>query len=83
MFAFNYILDPVSVYKIEYKVKTTNGLEVSTPKYRFNKEVEVPKTYSSSIIATIDNDNGGVNIQMAHEGIIQGKFRLLRRNSDR
>ena len=82
-FSFNYLLDITSVYTVEYKVKTTNGLEVSSPKYYFTREVEVPKTYKCDIIATVDKENGGVNIKMKYDGVIQGHFRLSRRNSDR
>lgn len=79
---FDYKLDILSTYTIEYVVTTSNGLIASSPLYYIDKGVEIPSPYNYKVVATVDNENGGINIQLKMEGNIQGKFRLVRSSSE-
>lgn len=77
-YSFNYELDSLSVYKIEYQVTTMNNLTQTSGLYYIGRTIEVPNSLNFLIEAIPNNEVGGINICMLCEGDIQGRFRLIR-----
>ena len=84
-YIFNQKLDSLQNYSIEYIVITSNGLTVSSPRYFIKQTVNLPNIYNFNVNATIDYDNGCVNVQMnfptSNTQTVSGKFRLIRTSS--
>ena len=83
VYNFDYIINPLSTYTLEYKVFTANNLEVSSPLYHIDKGAEVPNSIDYKLFAISDNEIGGIRLRMLCDADIQGKFRLLRLNGEK
>lgn len=84
-YSFNYKLEELSTYKIEYKVITNNNLEATSPSYYISDQTEIPNSYNYNIETALDKEIGGVKIKMKmqEQSDIQGRFRLVRIFDDR
>ena len=86
-FEFNYILDSLSTYAIEYVVITTNNLTVSTGKRYIwqGAEIPIPESNNFELKAIPNYDNGSVELKVAPIGNeinkFSGQFRVLRYSS--
>ena len=76
-------------YYIQYKIKTINGLEMSTPKYRVMKKTSIATEMDASISATLNYNNGYIDIdligtknQYGLETPVTGAFLVTRACSD-
>lgn len=79
-FTFNYIMDDLSVYKVEYGVITNNNLEAFSPIYYIGNPTEIPNNYNYIVEAKLNQEIGGVQVKMLmqDQSDIQGHFRLVR-----
>ena len=50
------------VYHLQYTVITTNGLEVSSDKYRIMQKETLDPEIKAEVIATLDKENGYINV---------------------
>lgn len=76
-------------YYIQYKIKTINNLELSTPKYRIMKKTSIETEMEATMSATLDYENGYVDIdligtknQFGLETPVTGAFLITRACSD-
>ena len=76
-------------YYIQYKIKTVNNLELSTPKYRIMKKTSIETEMDATMSATLNYENGYVDIdligtknQFGLETPVTGAFLITRACSD-
>ena len=76
-------------YYIQYKIKTINNLELSTPKYRIMKKTSIETEMEATMSATLNYENGYVDIdlvgtknQFGLETPVTGAFLITRACSD-
>lgn len=71
-------------YYIQFSVKTTNGLELKTSKYKIMQRRAVSPEIEAQLIATNDFDNGLVRITIEDkvDPVISGRF-LISRSCDK
>lgn len=76
-------------YYIQYKIKTINNLELSTPKYRIMKKTSIETEMEAKLSATLNYENGYVDIdligtknQFGLETPVTGAFLITRACSD-
>lgn len=76
-------------YYIQYKIKTINGLELATSKYRIMKKTSIETEMEASISAILNYDNGYIDInligtknQYGLETPVTGAFLVTRACSD-
>lgn len=55
------------VYHIKYTVITTNGLEVSSVRYRIMEKDSINPEIKADVVATLNADNGYINISLVGE----------------
>lgn len=69
---------------IQFSVKTTNGLEISTKKYRIMQRRNISPEIEAELKATCNYENGSVNLSIldTKDAVISGKF-LISRASDK
>lgn len=72
------------IYRVQYSVTTTNGLTISTPKYKVAQRSSLNADLNVTILVENDTDNGMINISMIGEkdAIATGAFLLSRSSSD-
>lgn len=82
-------LEENKIYTIIYTVKTTNGLVVSSPKYRITQQSTVPPEIKADLVATMNSENGYVNLQLigkkddyGMEEVGTGTFLICRASSE-
>lgn len=82
-------LEENKIYTIIYTVTTANGLVVSSPKYRITLQSTIPPEISASLIATMNEENGYVNLQLIGdkdkdgiEKVGTGTFLICRASSE-
>lgn len=70
-------------YYIVFQVTTTNGLIVTTPKYRIAQRSSISPDITFDLIATADYDNGyiGLTLENSNRKAISGTFLLSRASS--
>lgn len=73
-------LDYYANYKIQYSVKTINGLEINSPKYTIIAAPTVEPDINATPRATLNAENGYVEITFNQymQPILTGKFLLVR-----
>lgn len=54
-------------YYIQYSIRTNNGLELSSPKYRIMQKKSISPEIKTSIIAELNEDNGYINVSLIGE----------------
>ena len=76
-------------YYIQYSIKTTNNLELSTPKYRVMKKTSIETEMEANISATLNFENGYIDIDLIGtknkyglETPVTGAFLVTRACSD-
>ena len=76
-------------YYIKYGVTTTNGLTVSTPKYRIMQKLSIDPEIEATVEATMNVENGYIEIDLVgkkningEETPVTGAFLLSRASSD-
>lgn len=82
-------LEDNQTYTIQYSVKTANGLEESTSNYRIIKQTTVDAEIKADLIASMNEENGYVDIQLIgkkdSDGIEEtgaGTFLICRSSSE-
>lgn len=74
------------IYKICYTVTTTNGIVVSSPKYRIIQESTIPPEVDVTFNATINEENGYVDLQFINRSYQsatgKGTFVICRASSE-
>lgn len=84
-FIFAQDLDINRNYYIRFEVKTTNGLEVSSPKYRVIQRRSVSPDIDVKLNAELDYDNGHIKLSIINNPvknpIISGAFLVSRASS--
>ena len=84
-FIFAQDLDINRNYYIRFEVKTTNGLEVSSPKYRVIQRRSVSPDIDVQLKADLDYDNGHIKLSIINNPvknpIISGAFLVSRASS--
>lgn len=70
-------------YYIVFQVTTTNGLVVTTPKYRIAQRSSISPDITFDLVATADYDNGyiGLTLENSNRKAISGTFLLSRASS--
>lgn len=88
-YKFNKDLIQGEVYYIDYKVTTLNNLEISTPKYKIVQEEMVAPEIEASIIASMNVENGYVDLRLAGlkdssglEKTAVGQFKIYRTSEE-
>lgn len=71
-------------YFLEYKVKTINGLEVSSPLYAITERDTVDMPYSIKLLVSCYPDNGFIKVQLKNitNEIMSGNFIISRRQAN-
>lgn len=76
-------------YYIEYVVTTTNGLVVSSPRYRITQKKSINPDLNATIFATLNYDNGYVEVSVVSneatdvsEQLVTGSFIISRACED-
>lgn len=82
-------LEENKIYTIVYTVTTANGLVVSSPKYRITLQSTIPPEISASLVATMNEENGYVDLQLIGdkdkdgiEKVGTGTFLICRASSE-
>lgn len=82
-------LEQEKSYRIKYTIKTINGLEISTPRYRIMQKSTIPAEMQADIAVSLNYENGYVDIDLiGHkndeglEEIVTGSFLLTRACED-
>ena len=82
-------LEENKIYKIVYTVTTANGLVISSPKYRITLQSTIPPEINASLIATMNEENGYVDLQLVGdkdtdgiEKVGTGTFLICRASSE-
>lgn len=82
-------LEENKIYTIIYTVTTANGLVISSPKYRITLQSTIPPEISASLIATMNEENGYVDLQLIGdkdtdgvEKVGTGTFLICRASSE-
>lgn len=84
-----YDLDKGKVFYIQYKVITSNNLEVQSPKYKITQQALIEPDVSIELVATMQPDNGYIELSMIpsydsfeNEIPLTGAFVITRSDSD-
>jgi hypothetical protein len=83
-FYFSKALEDNKKYKIQYIVKTNNGLEIKTPFYNIVVRKSVSPNFIVDIEPTANNENGYINILLKrnpdkkNNEVVKGSFLLSR-----
>lgn len=85
-YIFSRDLDINRTYYVRFIVKTTNGLEASSPRYRVIQRRSISPDVEVSLHADLDYDNGHINLSIINENkdknpIISGAFLVSRASS--
>ncbi len=80
-FAFDYILDSLSIYAIEYQITTVNDLVVSSPRYYLETAPSSTSEYEYKVNAISRPEIGGITLELEASGAISGRFQLISSNS--
>ena len=77
-------LESGKIYFIEYCIKTINGLEISSPKYRIQQKQLIDSDMEVSMTANLNYENGYVDIRISSivKGISGGFFIVSRATED-
>ena len=82
-------LEENKIYTIIYTVTTANGLVESSPKYRITLQSTIPPEISASLVATMNEENGYVDLQLIGdkdkdgiEKVGTGTFLICRASSE-
>ena len=82
-------LEENKIYTIIYTVTTANGLVEPSPKYRITLQSTIPPEISASLIATMNEENGYVDLQLIGdkdkdgiEKVGTGTFLICRASSE-
>ena len=83
-FYFSKALEDNKKYKIQYTVRTNNGLEIKTPFYNIVVRKSVSPNFIVDIEPTANNENGYINILLKrnpdkkNNEVVKGSFLLSR-----
>ena len=81
-FTFYQDLDLNKNYYIQYSVKTINGLEAKSPRYRLTQRRAVAPDIKAEFVATLDYENGRIKLSIDSEDhVISGTFLISRASS--
>ena len=82
-------LEENKIYTIVYTVTTANGLTQSSPRYRITQQSTIPPEIEANLIATMNNENGYVDLQLIGkkdqngiEKVGTGTFLICRASSE-
>jgi hypothetical protein len=82
-------LEENKIYTIIYTVTTANGLVEPSPKYRITLQSTIPPEISASLVATMNEENGYVDLQLVGdkdkdgiEKVGTGTFLICRASSE-
>lgn len=88
-YTINKSLEENKIYTIVYTVTTANGLIISSPRYRITLQSTIPPEINASLIATMNEENGYVNLQLLGdknkdgvEKVGTGTFLICRASSE-
>lgn len=82
-------LETNKIYTIQYTVKTSNNLEVSTNKYRITEQSTVPPEIDAKLVVTMNEENGYAELRLVGardesntERVCTGHFLICRASSE-
>lgn len=82
-------LEPDESYRIKYTILTTNGIVLSTPRYRIMEKTTIDPEIKAQLVATNNFDNGYIDVALigekssdALEDLVNGSFLLSRSSED-
>lgn len=83
VFTISKDLSTDKTYYITFSVTTTNGLELTSPRYRLLQRRSIPAEIHADLIATLNYENGYVKLKMDDniDSIISGTFLISRASS--
>ena len=79
-FIYDINLDANEIITAQYFVTTINGLNLSSPKYRITGSLTVAPVIKTNLLATLNYENGYINITMDGTDSTTGNFMITRKD---